>query len=243
MPLGAVDFDPLIEKIAKICGVRLDVDILRQGLTHSSFAFESRLPSNERLEFLGDSVLGMCVASVLYGRYPRATEGQLTAMHHNIVSGVTLCAQARAFDLGKFILLGKSEEQSAGRDKCSILSGALEAIVACIYLQGGYTAAATFVNTLFSKQIESAWNSLNNWDPKTKLLTILQKRGLTQQMTITQSGDSHKPTFVCVLEIFDRGNRYLHAQKAGAQNSKHRWSARCERVLLYRPRSEDKSAW
>ena len=131
--------------------------LLQNALTHSSYANENRdkgVRNNERLEFLGDSVLGMLVADYLYRNFPNRPEGELTRMRADMVCERTLAGIAQGLGLGQHLLLGKGEEQGGGRSRESILADAVESVIAACYLDGGMDAAKAFVekfvNLLFS---------------------------------------------------------------------------------------------
>lgn len=129
--------------------------LLEKALTHSSYANEGRhgLESNERLEFLGDSVLGMIAAVYLFGR-EKQPEGALTKLRASIVCEKALCGYSRTLELGRFLLLGKGEKQNGGDARPSILADAFEAVVAAIYLDGGMEPARTFVMRFLEKEVE-----------------------------------------------------------------------------------------
>lgn len=133
-----------------------DPDLLIRALTHRSFASENvGLPTNERLEFLGDSVLGLVVTDTLYKRYPDVTEGALAKMRSAVVNSRALADVARGLNLGRFIRLGRSEEVAGGRDKTSILADALEAVLGAVYIDQGLDAAYELVHLLFDPAIEA----------------------------------------------------------------------------------------
>jgi len=125
-----------------------DAALLRQALTHSSFAYESKdkgTLDNNRLEFLGDSILGMVVAGHLYGNHPDLPEGELTRLRSLIVNRESLCKKAKAIALGQYLFLGKGEEKTLGRENATNLAGSLEAVIAAIYADGGFEAARQFI--------------------------------------------------------------------------------------------------
>jgi ribonuclease-3 len=127
-------------------------ELLHLALTHSSLANERPQPAehNERLEFLGDAVLGLAVADALFRRFPQAREGELTAMRSRLVSAAFLAARAREIGLDKALLLGRGEEMQGGRDRDSLLSDVLEAMLAAVYEDGGFGAACTVVESIFA---------------------------------------------------------------------------------------------
>lgn len=122
------------ELVARL-GVELSEDILKQAITHRSFSYENGgVPTNERLEFLGDSVLGIVITDELYRKNPEAQEGQLAKLRAAVVNARALADVARGLGLGEFLLLGKGEEATGGRDKSSILADAVEALLGAIYV-------------------------------------------------------------------------------------------------------------
>ncbi len=134
--------------------------LLLRSLTHSSFSNERGIHSdvtedNERLEFLGDAVIGLIVAEALMDRYPQASEGKLSRWRSNLVSRRTLAEIALQLDLGTFLRLGRGEKQTGGADKTSILAGAFEAVVGALYLDGSLEAARVFLNKIFAPYVEA----------------------------------------------------------------------------------------
>ncbi|MDH3348799.1 MAG: ribonuclease III [Desulfobulbaceae bacterium] len=155
-----------------------DIKLLQTSLIHSSFAFE-RLKNNEHnetLEFLGDAVLDLAVGDMLFKRFPEMREGKLTRIRSALVNESGLATMARNLDLGKYLLLGKGEESSNGREKPSILSCAYEALVGALYLDGGYERAQIFINHSFGPLLESEREVLLATDAKSSLQELLQER-------------------------------------------------------------------
>ncbi len=130
-----------------------DSNLLTQALTHSSFANEHSLENNERLEFLGDAVLELCISRVLFFGFPDASEGHLTKLRAGLVSEYSLARVARFLSLGDCILLGKGEEHQGGRDRDSVLSDTLEAVLGAVYLDSGYSAALECIQKVFKEYI------------------------------------------------------------------------------------------
>jgi ribonuclease-3 len=125
-----------------------DPSLLAQAITHSSFAYESKhapVPDNNRLEFFGDSILGMIVSDHLFRSYPDKPEGELTSLRSLVVNRNNLSRKAREMALGQYLRLGKGEEKTGGRENTTNLSGSLEAMVAAVYLDGGFEASREFV--------------------------------------------------------------------------------------------------
>ena len=148
--------DPL-ELLESLAQVHIDHDLLERALTHRSYAYENGgLPTNERLEFLGDSVLGVIVTETLYRAYPDLAEGQLAKLRAAVVNMRALADVSRALGLGEFIKLGRGEESTGGRDKSSILADGLEALIGAVYVDGGLAVATGLVHRLFDELIDDA---------------------------------------------------------------------------------------
>ena len=171
---------------------------LEVALPHSSYANErwhNSLLSNERLEFLGDSVLGMLVAEYLYRNFPNRPEGELTRMRADMVCETTLASAANRIGLGNHLLLGHGEEQGGGRSRDSILADAMEPVIAACFLDGGLEAAARFVKRFIL--VEVPVSRPHNMDYKTALQELVQQKK-NQTLTYTlvgQSGPDHDKVF------------------------------------------------
>ena len=154
-------------------GVEIDPDLLSLALMHRSFAYENgALPTNERLEFLGDSVLGIVITDTLYRRYPDCTEGQLAKLRAAVVNATALADVARTIGLGQFLYLGRGEETTGGRDKSSILADTMEAVFGAVYLTSGIGTSAEVIHRLFDPLIERAAELGAGLDWKTSLQEI-----------------------------------------------------------------------
>ena len=173
-------------------------DILFHALTHSSYANEMRLEkekNNERLEFLGDAVLELVTSETVYKEYQALTEGDLTKLRASIVCEPTLSACARELNLGDYLLLGKGEDISGGRNRDSILSDTFEAIIGAIYLDGGFTNAKEFIKSYVLAGIK---NKELFFDSKTILQEIIQNDNNKQKLRyklISEEGPDHNKTF------------------------------------------------
>ena len=171
-----------LEVVEEALGVSFhDRALLRTALVHASYLNESRregLESNERLEFLGDGVLGLVVAQELYRRYPDRREGELTALRSALVRGETLARVARGMRLGRGLVLGRGEEAGGGRDRTSNLAGAFEAVVGAIFLDQGYDAARSFVLSALDAEIRDVRRGDEAKSAKSLLQERLQGRGL-----------------------------------------------------------------
>ena len=156
----------------------VDTVLLQQALIHSSFGFERVLagPNNETLEFLGDAVLDLAVSAILFKMYPGVTEGDLTKMRAGLVRESSLAAMARTITLGNFLMLGKGEEASHGREKASILASAFEALIGAIYLDRGYESAFQFVSSHFVSLLPAKKEGMLVDDAKSHLQEKLQEQ-------------------------------------------------------------------
>ncbi len=171
-----------------------DPGLLQQALTHRS----AGTPNNERLEFLGDSIVNMMVAQALYQRWPKADEGALTRARAELVREGALAVIARSLELGERLTLGPGEMKSGGHRRDSILADALEAVVAAIYLDAGFAACQAVVLPWFSASMEALpATGRPEKDPKTRLQEWLQARqkALPQYELVSESGDDHAKTF------------------------------------------------
>lgn len=176
-----------------------DLRLLQLSLIHSSFAFE-RLDDgrhNETQEFLGDAVLDLTVGYILFVRFPEMREGKLTRIRSALVNEQGLADRAREIDLGKYLLLGKGENASNGRDKSSILSCAYEALVGALFLDGGYDQALAFVRRFFEPHIDQHQEQLVSADAKSSLQELLQERFNEgpEYVLVDEEGPAHARLF------------------------------------------------
>ncbi len=193
-----------------------DKKLYMKALTHSSYANEHRdkkIHSNERLEFLGDSILGFITAEYIFKNYKNLPEGELTKIRAAVVCEKTLCVIARELELDKDIMLGKGEEAGGGRDRDSILADSVEAILAAIYLDGGMQAAYDFVLKIVPPKVELALNGRAFNDYKTTLQEIVQKNReeVLSYKLIAETGPDHDKRFM--VEVLLNSN--VIAQGAG----------------------------
>lgn len=182
-----------------------DLHLLQLSLVHSSFAFE-RLDDgrhNETLEFLGDAVLDLTVGFILFTRFPEMREGKLTRIRSALVNEGGLAERAREIDLGSHLLLGKGESASHGRDKSSILSGAYEALVGAIFLDGGYETALAFVRRFFEPHINRHQERLVSVDAKSALQELLQERYNEgpEYVLVDEEGPAHARLFSIAVQF------------------------------------------
>ncbi|MFI0736575.1 ribonuclease III [Streptomyces sp. NPDC021100] len=184
-------------------GYRLETALLVRALTHRSYAYENGgLPTNERLEFLGDSVLGLVVTDTLYRIHPDLPEGQLAKLRAAVVNSRALAEVGRGLDLGSFIRLGRGEEGTGGRDKASILADTLEAVIGAVYLDQGLDAAAELVHRLFDPLIEKSSNLGAGLDWKTSLQELTATEGLgVPEYLVTETGPDHEKTFTAAARV------------------------------------------
>lgn len=189
----------MIKDLEAAIGYRFhNISLLQNALTHSSYANErwhNSLLSNERLEFLGDSILGMLVAEYLYRNFPDRPEGELTRMRADMVCEKTLAAVANSIHLGDHLLLGHGEEQGGGRTRDSILADAVESVIAASFLDGGMEAALQFIRRFILVQVPVT--KLHNADYKTQLQELVQQRRnqvLSYQL-VGESGPDHDKHF------------------------------------------------
>ena len=198
----------MIKDLEEAIGYRFsNIMLLQNALTHSSYANErwhDSLKSNERLEFLGDSILGMVVAEHLYRQFPDRPEGELTRMRADMVCETSLAAVAEKIGLGKHMLLGHGEEQGGGRNRPSILADAVESVIAASFIDGGMEAAEGFIRRFVLCNVPVT--RLQNTDYKTTLQELVQQKKnqvLTYVLT-GQSGPDHDKTFTVEVSLNDR---------------------------------------
>ncbi|WP_033104539.1 ribonuclease III [Microbacterium profundi] len=192
---------PLAEKLR----VDIDPELLALALTHRSYAYEhGAIPHNERLEFLGDSVLGQAVTVMLFTTHPTLDEGQLAKRRASVVSTVALAEVARGIGLGEHLLLGRGEEQTGGRDKDSILADTMEAVFGATYLSAGPEAATELVLRLTEPLLEDPERYGAAMDPKTSLQELAARQGSTPpSYSVTSSGPDHDRRFIATVQVGD----------------------------------------
>jgi ribonuclease-3 len=191
----------LTSGLSEVLGVDIDPELLELALTHRSFAYENGgIAHNERLEFLGDSILGQAVTVMLYNENPTLDEGELAKRRASLVSSVALAEVARAIGLGASLRLGKGEEQTGGRDKSSILADTLEAVIGAAYLDLGGDEATALVLRLIRPLFENPDRFGAAMDPKTSLQELSARlgRGLPVY-AVTDSGPDHSKRFHAVV--------------------------------------------
>jgi len=178
-------------------GVPLGAELLERALMHRSFAYENGgLPTNERLEFLGDSVLGLIVTDTLFNSYPDLPEGQLAKLRAAVVNMRALAGVARSLHLGSYVRLGKGEEGTGGRDKSSILADALEALLGAVYIARGIEPTRDQILTLFAPLLEAAAHLGAGLDWKTSLQELAASRSLgVPEYVVSETGPDHAKSF------------------------------------------------
>ena len=178
-------------------GVPLGEELLERALTHRSYAYENGgLPTNERLEFLGDSVLGVVVTDTLFRGYPNLPEGQLAKLRAAVVNMSALADVARGLDLGAYVRLGRGEDGTGGRNKPSILADTLEAVIGAVYIDCGAEAASGLVHRLFDPVIERSARLGAGLDWKTSLQELTAARLLgVPEYQVEESGPDHQKSF------------------------------------------------
>jgi ribonuclease-3 len=183
--------------LLEVLGVTVDPEMLNLALTHRSYAYEhGGIAHNERLEFLGDSVLGIIVTDTLYRTYPDLPEGQLAKLRAAVVNARALAEVARTLGLGDFLLLGRGEETTGGRDKLSILADAMEAVIGAVYLSTGQSEAAALVHRLFDPLISASAELGAGLDWKTSLQEASSNAGLgLPEYQVEDSGLDHEKEF------------------------------------------------
>jgi ribonuclease-3 len=199
----------------------LDPGLLDRALTHRSYAYENGgLPTNERLEFLGDSVLGVVVTETLYTTHPDLSEGRLAKLRAAVVNARALAEVGRAIQLGEHVKLGRGEETTGGRNKASILSDTVEAVIGAVHLSGGIDVSAEVVHRLFDPLIEAASAMGAGLDWKTSLQELAAEHSLgVPEYVIADEGPDHMKTFTAQVRVADRlyGNGIGRSKKEAEQ--------------------------
>jgi len=194
-----------------------DPELLRRALTHRSHGASH----NERLEFLGDSVVNCVVALELYERFPRLTEGELSRLRANVVHQPSLAAVAQRFAFGEHLRLGEGELRSGGARRPSILADSVEAVIGAVFLDGGYAAARQVVRALLGSTLDAIDPAASSKDPKTLLQEYLQARrlALPQYAVVATRGEAHDQQFQVECAIPELGIRSLGegASRRGAE--------------------------
>jgi ribonuclease-3 len=210
--------------LSHLLGVAIDADLLTLALTHRSHAYENGGgANNERLEFLGDSILGQAVTVMLFTKHPELDEGDLAKRRAGLVSTVALAEVARGLGLGDFVLLGRGEELTGGRDKSSILADTVEAIIGAAYLSLGGTEATALVHRLIAPLLENPDRFGAAMDPKTSLQEAAAALGLgAPTYLLSDTGPDHSKRFTASVVLggetvaIGEGSSKKHAEMAAA---------------------------
>jgi len=218
-------------------GLVINAQLLELALTHRSYAYESGgIPTNERLEFLGDSVLGIVITDALYHRHADLPEGQLAKLRSAVVNARALAGVARTLSLGSYIRLGKGEEATGGRDKSSILADTVEAILGAAYLDHGIDVARDLVLRLFDELLTESATLGAGLDWKTSLQELTAELGIgVPSYVISEDGPDHAKEFEARVVLgdthhgFGKGSNKKEAEQEAAA------SAYAELLALYRP--------
>ncbi|MDZ7344156.1 MAG: ribonuclease III [candidate division KSB1 bacterium] len=231
---GEEESDTEARKCAKHIGYRFRrIELLEQALKHRSYlpqVNERRVSSNERLELLGDAVLGLVVTEALYHRFPDKEEGEITAMKSLLVSRKILARFARQLDLGRFILMSEAEERSGGRSRPSIISDTFEAVIGAIYIDGGLESARAFIEAVVLNEIEPILNEEQHRNFKSLLLEYSQRYnlGVPTYAVRSEEGPDHDKIFTVEVRVQNRmvgvgaGNSKKRAEQSAAQNALER---------------------
>jgi ribonuclease-3 len=192
-----------LDALGKSLGVEIEPQLLALALTHRSYSYENgRGPNNERLEFLGDAILGFLVTSHIHDHFSDMDEGNLTKLKNAVVSAPALAQAASSINLGEYLLLGKGEIQTGGREKMNLLADTFEAVLGAAYVSKGLEAAKTIVDQHIIPLLDSAEDLLLSADPKTTFLESMQQQGKAVPVyQTTHEGPDHDRTFFANLLI------------------------------------------
>jgi ribonuclease-3 len=225
---------PALTVLEGALGIGLEPELLERALTHRSFAYENGgLPTNERLEFLGDAVLGLVVTTALYRNHPDLPEGQLAKLRASVVNMRALADVARELGgggLGRHLRLGKGEEATGGRDKASILADTLEALLGAVYLDHGIDTAAAVIHRLFDPVMASAAVRGAGLDWKTSLQELTAGGGLgVPEYRVTEEGPDHAKMFTAAAVV--GGERLGHGEGRSKKEAEQRAAEQAWREL------------
>jgi ribonuclease-3 len=184
-----------------------DLKLIQQALTHRSAGGIN----NERLEFLGDAILGFVIADVMFHRFPEASEGEMSRLRASLVKRDTLAAIAREYSLGDYLILGSGELRSGGHARSSILADGIEAILGAIYLDAGYETTRETIHRLFSNRLERISLNDQKKDPKTRLQELLQarKQSLPVYEVAEIKGEPHNQVFQVICMVDELNQRIM----------------------------------
>jgi len=193
----------LLDHLQEVTGGPVDAAVLGRALTHRSYAYEAGgLPHNERLEFLGDSVLGLVVTTTLYDAHPDTSEGQLAKLRAAVVNMRALADVGRTLGLGDYVFLGRGEESTGGRDKDSILADTVEAVIGAVYQSAGIEAAGELVHHLVDPLLAQSATLGAGLDWKTSLQELSAGHGLgVPEYVLADQGPDHEKTFTAQVRV------------------------------------------
>lgn len=198
-----------------------DKSLLDLSRSHRSWCAERKgVPSNERLEFLGDSILQWVITEWIYSQHPEQSEGVLSELRKSLVNTETLADTARRIELGQWLLLGVGEDAAGGRDKASILADALEAFIGALYLDGGSEVAKKFILDLFEEQSKGRLDRLDEFDARSHLIRVcVREYARPPKVEISSRGAAHEPTFDAEVVVNGEvlGRAQGKTKKAAAQ--------------------------
>ncbi|WP_109474758.1 ribonuclease III [Ornithinimicrobium cavernae] len=237
----------LRDYLTEVVGEACDEALLRRAVTHRSYAYENgNVPHNERLEFLGDSVLGLVVTDTLFRRHPDLPEGQLAKLRAAVVNSRALADVARTMGLGEYILLGRGEEATGGRDKASILADTTEAVIGCVYISVGLDAADTFVHHLLDPLMEHTASLGAALDWKTSLQELASTEGpISPSYQIAEDGPDHDKVFTATAVVDDEvlGTGVGRSKKAAEQKAAEAaWKLLTERATAVEDAETEQAA-
>lgn len=216
------------EKLEKSIGYTFkDKELLKKALTHTSYAYEKHIESNEKLEFLGDSILEYISSKYIYTNYSKLKEGEMTKVRAEVVCENSLYNVAKSHDFSDFILIGKSEANSGGKYKPAILADSIEATIAAIYFDGGLEKAEKFIIENLKDAIEKSTKHVGMKDFKTVLQEKLQENGdvCIRYTVIKETGPDHDKTFTVKVELNGKelatgeGKTKKHAEMNAAEKA------------------------
>lgn len=209
-----------------------DIKLLETALTHPSYGGDHHVPHYQRLEFLGDAVLELAISRYLYFEFPEIDEGKLTRIRAGLVREETLCRAARRLELGKYIRLSVGEDRSGGRDKPSILCDVMEAVLAAVYLDGGFDCAVAVIQRALAEDLRPKMLE-DHLDAKSRLQEILQRDGdMPVYDFISMEGPPHAPQFRYSVTLNGRvlgegrGTSKQNAQQEAARDALRRMGSR-----------------
>ena len=193
-----------LENLEKNIGYKFtNKDLLKKALTHTSYAHENKVESNEKLEFLGDSILEYITSEYIYNEYRKLTEGEMTKVRASVVCGENLSKVAKAHDISEYLYLGKSEIITGGKNRLAILEDSIEALIAAIYLDGGLEPTKKFIIDNLKREIAKATKNVGVKDYKTVLQEILQENGdvKIKYEIIKEMGPDHNKRFEAQVKL------------------------------------------